>query len=123
MHFGASLLPLLCLAVWLQSTYGWNEWNYNVSWSTIPSQVASLKQQWETIWSPIAEDGTKGYEGTSMPPRPRRGHSFHVIKTAVNSDYLGAVYLVLFGGRDNNQKAEHIPKTYDVVTVSGIART
>lgn len=118
MHLGTALLPLLSLVLWFQSAYGWNKWNYTVQWSTVQTQVSSLQQQWRLIWSPIAEDGvTPTYVGDDFPPRPRRGHSFHVIKTDVNSDYKGAVYLVLFGGRDNNQKAEHIPKTYDVITV------
>jgi len=41
-------------------------------------------------------------------PRPRRGHSLIVINE----------YLVMFGGRDNDQPHEyHIPKTYNVETV------
>lgn len=117
MHLRAAL-PLLSIVLWFQHVYCWNQWYYNVSWSTSPSAVSSLKQQWESIWSPTAEDGTPTYLGDAAPPRPRRGHSLHVIKTRVDSRYAGATYIVMFGGRDNNQKAEHIPKTYDVVTVS-----
>lgn len=46
-----------------------------------------------------------------------RGHSLHLITTDINSEYKGDTYLVLFGGRDNDQKTQHIPKTYDVKEV------
>ena len=46
-----------------------------------------------------------------------RGHSLHLIKTESESIYKGDMYLVMFGGRDNDQKTQHIPKTYDVKEV------
>jgi hypothetical protein len=41
------------------------------------------------------------------------------VKTDVRSEYGGETYVVLFGGRDNDQRAEHIPRTYDVQEVNG----
>lgn len=58
------------------------------------------------------------YKGNANPPRPRRGHSLHLIKTEVDSDLHGHTYLIMFGGRDNDQLAEHKPITYNVKTVS-----
>jgi hypothetical protein len=46
------------------------------------------------------------------------GHSLLHIKTKVDSIYEGYTYLVMFGGRDNEGKAEHIPKTYNVAKVN-----
>ena len=95
--------------------YGWNEWMYKTTWSHDPLDAISKELQWRTVWGSF-----KNYKGTYGPPRPRRGHSLHIIKTDSRSDYDGETYLVLFGGRDNDQKDEHIPRTYDVQSVSYI---
>jgi hypothetical protein len=89
----------------------WNEWNYKTTWSTDKATAASLKSQWEAIWT------NSYYKGASSPPRARRGHSIHLIKTDSRSQYNGDTYVVLFGGRDNDQIDQHIPKTYNVQTV------
>jgi len=43
----------------------------------------------------------------------------HLIITDPLSDFKGDTYIVMFGGRDNDQKADHKPKTYNVETVNG----
>lgn len=52
-------------------------------------------------------------------PRPRRGHSLHLIHTDERSIYEGATYIVLFGGRSNDDQVLHVPKTYDIDSVDG----
>lgn len=89
----------------------WNEWDYDVTWATTEVTAASKKLQWETVWE------ASPYKGRYGKPRPRRGHSLHIIKTDKLSDYKGATYIVMFGGRDNDQKTTHIPKTYEVESV------
>jgi hypothetical protein len=88
---------------------GWNQWDYKVTWSPDHVQAANLKNQWELNWAKAPYRGNG-----SAPPRPRRGHSLHLIKTDPRSVYDGATYVVMFGGRDNDQVKEHIPKTYNV---------
>lgn len=106
------MLPLLSWLLCLVPTYAWNQWDYKVTWSEDPDKIGSLSAQWHAVWP------DSNYTGDSSPPRPRRGHSLHVIKTDPRSDYGGDTYVVLFGGRDNDQRTVHIPKTYDVETVS-----
>lgn len=103
------------MAVWFLSIpnllLGWNEWLYQTTWATTEVTAESKLLQWYNVW------GTSRYKGSYGPPRPRRGHSLHIIKTDKQSDYKGATYVVMFGGRDNDQKTTHIPKTYEVESV------
>jgi hypothetical protein len=92
-------------------TNAWNQWKYNTTWSSNANDVNSKKLQWFAIWP------SETYNGIPEPPRPRRGHSLHLIETDPLSVYGGATYLVLFGGRDNNQNSLHVPRTYNVKTV------
>lgn len=72
--------------------------------------MESTKLGWENIWDSAL------YVGPKVPPRNRRGHSMNVIKSQFDTDKTkaGSTYLVIFGGRDNPQKAKHIPTTYHV---------
>lgn len=102
------------LLLWLINfCVAWNEWKYSVTWSTAgPDDVLLKTNVWNSTWF------NKYYKGDASPPRPRKGHSLHIIKTDARFDeYAGRTYLVLFGGRDNDQIAEHIPKTYNVENV------
>ena len=98
-------------------SWAWKEWDYNVTWSHAGSanSPANQKSIWEAVWDiPGAFQ-----EAQAAPPRPRRGHSLHIIKTnEASTEYQGAYYIVMFGGRDNDQETLHIPKTYNVETVS-----
>jgi len=111
------LIRFVCLAfINLRTLYGWNEWLYNTTWSSLSSSEAKNKLlQWENVWYNKYYQGSK--LGHSKPPRPRRGHSMHLIITDPLSDFKGDTYIVMFGGRDNDQKADHKPKTYNVETV------
>lgn len=108
----SALAVLLCLLYAIVLVSSWNDWNYTVQWSEDDTKIEDNKLQWHGIWD------LPNYKGNAAPPRPRRGHSLHLVKTEVNSDFNGATYVVLFGGRDNDQKAIHIPRTYDVESVS-----
>lgn len=110
------VLSTLSFALFFLLVRGWNEWDYKVTWSEDPLSSGFTKQGWEDIW---LSENVK-FNGNSSAPRARRGHSLHYIKTDANSEYAGATYLVMFGGRDNNQKAVHIPTTYEVKTVGGV---
>lgn len=104
---------LLVFLLFILSVQAWNEWDYFTSWShTSATDAANKQTQWEAIWV------LSNYVGDATPPRPRRGHSLHIIKTDSRSDYNGDTYIVMFGGRDNDQKKTHIPKTYNVESVS-----
>jgi len=103
----ASITFAIFLLMCTCSVFAWNEWNYKVTWNEDEEQVASSQIVWEAIWN------------KENPPGSRRGHSLHLMTTDTRSVYGGNTYVVLFGGRDNDQKAEHIPRTYDVQEVNG----
>lgn len=108
---GFILAVFLCL-LHFHVVWSWNEWKYTVQWNEDPTKVDSSFQQWHDTWD------LENYIGDDSPPRARRGHSLHLIKTDTGfPEYGGDTYIVLFGGRDNDQKAIHIPKTYDVEKV------
>ena len=92
---------------------GWNQWDYKTTWSQDSEKSKNLETQWNNIWS------SKKFRGNPAPPRPRRGHSLHIIRTDSRSAYNGDTYIVMFGGRDNDQTAKHIPITYNVESVNG----
>lgn len=98
----------LCIAL----CNSWNEWKYKTTWSTNAENAEIQARVWNSTWF------NKLYNGDDSPPRPRKGHSLHIIKTDSRSDYKGETYIVMFGGRDNDQLSTHIPKTYNVKLVS-----
>lgn len=111
----ASIIGLACWVCFISKCIGWNQWEYSVQWDPDPSEVAVKVKTWNDTWF------NRYYKGDQSAPRPRKGHSLGIIKTDIRSDkYLGATYLVMFGGRDNDQIAEHIPKTYNVQNVSPV---
>ena len=97
--------------------FSWREWDYKVTWSHPGSAntAANNKIAWEDVWN---INGS--FSAAQAPaPRPRRGHSLHIIKTSpLSTEHNGFTYLVMFGGRDNDQETKHIPKTYEVKNVS-----
>jgi hypothetical protein len=111
--FNLLIIVCVCTLSWIKFADAWNIWDYNTTWAPDPKDAVNRKLQWETVWSQI------NFRGESKPPRPRRGHSLHLIKTDPRSDYHGHTYIVLFGGRDNDQSTTHIPKTYNVKSVNG----
>lgn len=126
MGYHCSLFVLLVL-LHLRPLLSWNIWDYSVQWNENPLKVDNTRIPWESLWSNYLSNTqpnqpaifTPDYIGDPRPPRPRRGHSFHIMKTEVNSEYNGHTYIIMFGGRDNDQNAFHVPKTYNVQTVSG----
>ena len=112
MKYDALVLYLVLILARAVEVSCWAQWNYTVQWSEDLDKVISLSTQWHSFWD------LENYYGDDSPPRPRRGHSLHLIKTDDESDFGGATYVVLFGGRDNNQKAVHIPRTYNVERTS-----
>lgn len=108
-----SLLSLLILTI-IPEISSWAEWNYTIQWSENPNAVASAITQWTSVWS------SEKYAGDPSPPRARRGHSLHIIKTDERSEYGGESYIFMFGGRDNDQVTVQIPKTYNIETIDGV---
>ena len=106
----SGLLILCFLTLSVNLVLSWNQWDYGVQWSETPAKISALSNQWHGYWDP-------NYRGNLDPPRPRRGHSLHLVKTDPRSAYGDNTYIVMFGGRDNDQKAQHIPKTYEVKSV------
>lgn len=112
-----ALLRILVEFCILALCYSWKEWNYTVKWSHAGSAntAENNKIAWEAVWN---INGSFS-DVQAPPPRPRRGHSLHIIKTnPLSTEYNGHTYLVMFGGRDNDQETKHIPKTYEVKNVS-----
>lgn len=108
-------LVLVIIASFLIAVSGWNEWDYNVQWAEDENKITALQNEWHSYWD------LSQFKGNTNPPRARRGHSLHLIKTDERfTEYGGHTYIVLFGGRDNDQKATHIPKTYDVDSVGNM---
>ena len=56
--------------------------------------------------------------GFREPPRPRMGHTL-VKAIRKNTNAPDDIFLVMFGGRDNDNITTHIPKTYNVEIVEG----
>lgn len=109
---------LVYLSIFLVTVSCWNEWDYSVQWAEDESKITALQNEWHSYWD------LSQFKGNPSPPRARRGHSLHLIKTDERfTEYGGHTYIVMFGGRDNDQKAEHIPKTYDVDSVSPLSCT
>jgi hypothetical protein len=109
------LLLLFSFSI-IQQSNAWAEWNYTIQWaiSKTTDKINSAQLQWNAVWS------TGTYAGDARPPRPRRGHSLHILQTDDRSDYGGDIYIFLFGGRDNDQLKTQIPTTYALETVSTI---
>lgn len=53
-------------------------------------------------------------------PRPRRGHS--LVLAELNWGNLHGTYVIMFGGRDNDNSTVHVPTTYAVTEVGLRAR-
>ena len=95
---GGGLVGLLSLLFLLHvlppSAYAWQNWDYT---GRTPSRPAELAK-WRDIW------------GYPSGPRGRRGHTMVLYDDTK---------LLLFGGRDNEHKVQHVPKTYEIVTTEG----
>lgn len=112
-----SLLLFIGLSNW--NVNAWNEWQYSVTWDDsgdidiINSKIAS----WEFIWGNLSKSALNEF------PRPRRGHSLVIVETQLDAaeDFQGETYLVMFGGRDNDGKVSHIPKTFNVSVEDGVS--
>lgn len=96
------------------SCRAWFQWNYSTEWATTEAETISKKIQWYAVWG---QNATTGAVNKNFAPRPRRGHSMVVANTQVDSTYKGETYILMFGGRDNDGKFLHIPKTYNVEMV------
>eukprot|EP01036_Dinobryon_divergens_P033211 gene33211-42946_t len=116
MERAVAILLVLCYGTGLVSA--WNQWQYKTTW-TSSSQSATDFLTATTVWNGLWNPNPGQFHGSNNPPRPRRGHSLHLIKTESESIYNGDMYLVMFGGRDNDQKTQHVPKTYDVKEING----
>eukprot|EP00605_Chrysophyceae_sp_TOSAG23-4_P000108 GSChrysophyteH1.ASY1.ANO1.118.1 assembled CDS len=80
--------------------------------------VGATQSNWQIFWG---ERPAPGFElSPEDAPRPRRGHSMMTFYDKSNSfAYRGATLVFMFGGRDNEAKFEHIPRTYNVAKVNG----
>lgn len=134
-------LFFLCLLI---KCTAFNQWKYKVRWSQVVSDLdkdiyssgeqASVKAKaWEGTWG---KNGPKGgsnnpndgyeYDGQSIPipslmaPRPRRGHSLVRVKVLEDTPkLLKGTYVMLFGGRDNDNSFTHIPRRYQILEKNG----
>ena len=106
----------LCFLLWgLRAGLAWNRWEYSPQWSALsPEGALAIEQEWFSIWgAPTA--------GSNDPPapRPRRGHSLVLYQSPNAYPYFGDTYIVMFGGRDNDENTTHVPKTYDLESING----
>lgn len=108
---------------------GWSLWNDNfVQFSASNYRgndvtgALGKKVGWEETWKAEYKGLNEGEEYPGPWPRPRRGHSIVKMEMKASDCVAGVgagtcdpgVYIVLFGGRDNDGTKEHIPKTYNV---------
>ena len=100
--------------------YSWVEWNYTVQWwvkggdaLATADEVANKQQTWYAVWS-----NETLYGATKNAPRPRRGHSMVITRTPNIAPFNGHTYILLFGGRDNDNTTSHIPRTYNIQKVN-----
>jgi len=118
MYWVTLLIKPLCIFLLAFSANCWQKWDYLTTWSSLgPGSQEYITRT--TVWNQQWNAKPSNYEGVNFAPRARRGHSLHLITTSKESIYGGATYLILFGGRDNDQKTQHIPKTYDVKDING----
>ena len=99
-------------------THSWHEWKYKTQWSENDGDKGAKIASWYGYWG---EKPAPGFELSAQnAPRPRRGHSmvafYDKMKTLI---YKGSTLIIMFGGRDNEAKFEHIPRTYNVAKVNG----
>ena len=95
----------------------WREWKYTTAWKedADEAQVDAETARWEAIWG-TREAGSHA----AQPPRARMGHSLvKAVITDPDEDIPDEIYVVMFGGRDNDNVTEHIPRTYNVTMVDG----
>lgn len=124
-------LYILFLFLFLKCT-AFNEWRYKVQWSQFTAEDATIKKNtWKGVWGDRGPNGSyikpgetfnfsNQYIPTLSAPRPRRGHSLVRIKiTQPNPKLELGTYLILFGGRDNNDKFTHIPRRYQILEQNG----
>ena len=106
----------LLLLLWVVGTsFGWNRWDYTPQWSDLsPEEALAVEQEWLSIWGA----SSTGNE-TAPAPRRRRGHSLVLYHSPNAYPYFGDTYIVLFGGRDNDENTTHVPKTYDLESING----
>lgn len=115
-----TLLLLLCLSE-LYVLYCWKQWDYGVQWwvkggtqEETAAEVANKKIVYYGVWSNETLEGA-----TKEAPRSRRGHSMVIARTPDISPFFGHTYILMFGGRDNENITQHVPKTYNIVKING----
>lgn len=117
-HRGVSLLFLSFFLLFLvHGCDGWSKWDYSTLWSEDATdvQIAGILNNWYNTW------GTRQVnDSATQPPRARMGHT--LVKAVImdpDPTVPDEIYVVMFGGRDNDNNTEHIPRTYDVEIVDG----
>ena len=127
--------PLLLIFVlycdFLCPIFSWSQWKYETEWVpinpifTVNGENTMNYTYWESIWGTDPPQGIDPKNpiapsvNDQKAPRPRRGHSLLHVKTRKDSIYKGYTYLIMFGGRDNEDRRKHIPRTYAVDKVNG----
>lgn len=102
-------LPVL-FALSVSRCAGWHRWEYSAQWSDqSPEEALRAQEEWTKEW---------GGSSSSSGPRPRRGHSLVLFHSNNSYPYYGDSYIIMFGGRDNDDRATHEPKTYDLKKVN-----
>lgn len=127
-------LILLLLFHYICLINSWKEWKYDVSWTKNPDipyvDRIGASQSWadpDIGWGPP----NPAYENdqVNIAPRPRRGHSMVKIEMTEEdcipegssgialdkSTCDVGIYVVIFGGRDNDGLKTHIPKGASVI--------
>lgn len=100
----------------------WTQWNYTTQWwvnggtdQQINEEIALKKNLFYGIWSNQTLDGS-----TMDGPRARRGHTMVIARTPAGiPPFNGGTFILMFGGRDNTNYTEHVPKTYNIEKVNG----
>ena len=113
-------MKLLIFLIFLMNyVYSWNNWDYKTQWwvnggsaERIEEEVALRRTLFYSVWSNQTLPGA-----THDVPRPRRGHTMVISGTPDIAPFYGHSYIIMFGGRDNENVTDHIPKTYNIQKV------
>ena len=94
MRLSSIIFDILLVYFKISDVYAWQKWNHEL--------IDITTDDWKDIW------------GHSKGPRKRHGHSI-VLWESENK-----IYLIMFGGRDEDMQKEHIPKSFELVEEEGI---
>ena len=113
------ILLLLLGSLLVGYVKAWAQWDYYAQWwvnggteQEIEEEIASRKNVYYGVWSNETLEGA-----FKDAPRPRRGHTMVLARTPNLRPFYGHNFILMFGGRDNENNTAHVPRTYNIQKV------